>query len=118
MKDDKVTTMSNEAIKRTLSPQKTGASTQWSREDVMEFLDETYGDGKKMTPVDLELLVHEVRDLYRDRKPHAPSDPPEVDQYITEFLLKLLSKLLGIPNVVHALLTIQTAKGRLGDPAR
>ena len=82
---------------------------QWTRNDVPQFLNEFFrGD------VTLSQLVGEARKRFPNHKPLAHM---EVDRYLEGYVLDLL-RIVTAPNVVDALLTVETRRGRLGDLTR
>jgi len=90
----------------------------WTRNDVREFLDESFrGD------VTLVQFVAEARRRFPNQKPrprlasHNPLMAREVDTYLERFILDVL-RIVAAPNVVDALLTVATPKGPLANLTR
>jgi hypothetical protein len=86
--------------------------------DVHAFLNESFRGH-----VTLARLVDEARQRFLNRKPlrkianQKPLVAREVDPYVERFVLDVL-RVVAMPNVVDALLTVATPEGRLANLTR
>jgi hypothetical protein len=93
-------------------------SVPWTSKDVRRFLDEAY-----RADITLAQLVTEARRRFPNQKPgrrlgaQKVTTVKEVDSYLERYLLDVLRIVAG-PNVVDALLSVATPKGRLASVTR
>jgi hypothetical protein len=81
----------------------------WTRSEVPPFLNQCFQGA-----VTLAEAVEEARKRFPNQKPVLHR---EVDRYVEVFVLDLL-RIVTTPNLIDALLTAETPKGRLGNLTR